>query len=393
MPLRRAEMLLHLVRSMSIAIGPDEVIAGNRSLLPRMGVIAPEGAVEWVDRELEILPVRPQDRFQITAAQIAELRTDIFPYWRGKTIEDIVARRVPEDVGVAVAGKAFSLNQTDHAQGHILPDVETWLRLGVRGLRDKVNRARVGATHELPLRGPEQQNNEAAQKALQAAQELMLGHAELAAAQAAQCPDPERAAELEHVSGVCRWLSENPARDFWEALQAVSFLFVLLQIESNASSFSPGRFDQYMLPYLERDLAGKHLTLAQAQELLEHFWLKFNEIVLLRSSHSARYFAGFPIGFNIALGGQLADGSDATNLLSFMCLRAQADLGLTQPNLSIRIHAGSPQEFLEAAAFVIGKGSGMPQVFNDEVIVPGQVNRGLPLAEALNDAVVVFVYL
>ncbi len=388
MPLRRAEMLLHLVRSMSIAIGPDEVIAGNRSLLPRMGVIAPEGAVEWVDRELEILPVRPQDRFQITAAQIAELRTDIFPYWRGKTIEDIVARRVPEDVGVAVAGKAFSLNQTDHAQGHILPDVETWLRLGVRGLRDKVNRARVGATHELPLQRPLQHHYDAALIALQAAQEFMLRHAELAAAQAAQCPDPERAAELEHVSGVCRWLSENPARDFWEALQAVSFLFVLLQIESNASSFSPGRFDQYMLPYLERDLAGKHLTLAQAQELLEHFWLKFNEIVLLRSSHSARYFAGFPIGFNIALGGQLADGSDATNLLSFMCLRAQADLGLTQPNLSIRIHAGSPQEFLEAAAFVIGKGSGMPQVFNDEVIVPGQVNRGLPLAEARNYAVV-----
>ena len=110
--------------------------------------------------------------------------------------------------------------------------------------------------------------------------------------------------------------------------------------------------------------------------------------MLLRSSHSARYFAGFPIGFNIALGGQLADGSDATNLLSYMCLRAQADLGMTQPNLSVRVHAGSPQEFLEAAAFVIGKGSGMPQVFNDEVIIPGQVNRGIPLEEARNYAVV-----
>ncbi len=110
--------------------------------------------------------------------------------------------------------------------------------------------------------------------------------------------------------------------------------------------------------------------------------------MLLRSSSSARYFAGFPIGFNIAVGGQLRDGSDATNLLTYMCLHAQADIGLTQPNLSVRVHAGSPQELLEAAAFVICKGSGMPQIFNDEVIVPGQVNRGLPLAEARNYAVV-----
>ena len=71
-----------------------------------------------------------------------------------------------------------------------------------------------------------------------------------------------------------------------------------------------------------------------------------------------------------------------------MCLRAQADLGLTQPNLSIRIHSNSPDEFLQAAAFVISKGSGMPQVFNDEVIMPGQINRGVAPEDALNYAVV-----
>ena len=91
---------------------------------------------------------------------------------------------------------------------------------------------------------------------------------------------------------------------------------------------------------------------------------------------------------NLVIGGQLADGADATNLLSYMCLRAQADLGLTQPNLSIRIHQNSPAEFLEAAAFVISRGSGMPQVFNDEVIIPGQLNRGISPADAMNYAVV-----
>jgi len=161
-----------------------------------------------------------------------------------------------------------------------------------------------------------------------------------------------------------------------------------LQIESNASSFSLGRLDQYLLPYLERDLETGALNLAEAQDLLEYFWLKCNEIVLLRSSSGARYFAGFPIGFNITTGGQTTDGRDATNLLSFMCLRAQADLAMTQPNLSIRIHKNSPQDFLETAAFVISKGSGMPQVFNDEVIIPGQRQRGVAAEDAMNYAVV-----
>jgi formate C-acetyltransferase len=223
---------------------------------------------------------------------------------------------------------------------------------------------------------------------LEAAQVLIVRYADLAAQMAASAADPQRAAELTQIAANCRHLAHDAPETFYQALQAVWFLFVILQIESNASSFSPGRFDQYMLPFLLHDLESGRLTLAAAQELLEALWLKFNEIVLLRSSSSARYFAGFPIGFNIAVGGQLADGGDATNLLTSMCLCAQANLGLTQPNLSVRVHAGSPQELLEAAAYVIAQGSGMPQIFNDEVIVPGQVNRGLPLAEARNYAVV-----
>jgi formate C-acetyltransferase len=385
MPIRRARMLLHLARYLSIAAGPEELITGNRSLKPRMGVIAPEGAVRWVDGELEILPTRPQDPFAITADQIEEVRGTIFPYWQGRTLEDQVAARLPATVAAAVRGRAFSLNQTDHAQGHILPDVERWLRLGVQGLR-----ARIVQAGDLPgRRAPAQQVfDDAALIALQAATEYMQRYAAAAHAQASQTTDDQRRAELARIAANCAWVAEQPPRDFWEALQSLWFLFVLLQMESNASSFSPGRFDQYMLPFLEADLASGRLTLGQAQDLLESLWLKFNEIVLLRSSTSARYFAGFPIGFNIVLGGRAADGGDATNALSYMCLRAQADLGLTQPNLSIRLHQHSPQRFLQAAAAVIGRGSGMPQVFNDEVIIPAQLNRGVAPADALNYAVV-----
>jgi len=385
MPVRRAKMLLHLVRHLSIDIYADELIVGNRSLRPCMGVIAPEGAVEWVDGELEGLPTRPQDRFNIQPEQIAELREEVFPIWRGKTLEDIVAKRVPDDVRCAVDAKVFSLHQTDHAQGHILPDVETWLRLGVKGLRERVETARQRVEAQ---QHATQGHYDAALIALEAAHEFTMRYARLAHERAEVIIDDIRVGELRRIAATCEWLSENPPRDFSEALQAVWFLFVLLQIESNASSFSPGRFDQYMLPYLERDLVEGRLTLDQAQALVEQLWLKLNQIVLLRSSSSARYFAGFPIGFNIVLGGQRPEGGDATNYLSYMCLRAQADLGMTQPNLSIRIHRDSPHEFLMAAAAVIAKGSGMPQVFNDEVIIPGQLNRGIKPADARNYAVV-----
>jgi formate C-acetyltransferase len=384
MPVRRATMLRDLARRTSIAIYDGERIVGNRSLLPRMGVIAPEGAVDWIDRELEILPTRPQDRFDIAPDEIAVLREQVFPYWRGKTLEDVVAERVPEHVRRAVKARAFSLNQTDHAQGHILPDVATWLDLGIGGLRA---RARTAARRTAgdPAKAV---FYEASAIALDAAALLMRRYARLAAHRARKEADPGRARELREVAARCRWLAEGPARNFPDALQAVWFLFVILQMESNASSFSPGRLDQYLLPYLEADLTSGALTLEAAQEWLELLWLKFNEIVLLRSSSSARYFAGFPIGFNVILGGQTADGGDATNLLSYMCLRAQADVGLTQPNLSIRIHRDSPQPFLRAAAAVIGRGGGMPQVFNDEVIIPGQIRRGVDPADARDYAVV-----
>ena len=238
MIIRRAKMLLHLVRSMSITIYPDEIVVGNRSLLPRMGIIAPEGAVDWIDKELEILSSRPQDSFNIQPEHIRELREKIFPYWRGKTLEDSVAGRVPEDVKGAVKGKVFSLNQSDHAQGHILPDVETWLKLGIEGLREQL----LAAQRRSNVQAPAQQAfYEAALIVLQAASELMGRYASLAREQAEGAADKTRRRELQQIGEICDCLSEHPARDFWQALQAVWFLFVLLTIRTNPIRYTPGR--------------------------------------------------------------------------------------------------------------------------------------------------------
>jgi hypothetical protein len=140
--LRRAQMLLHLARTLSIAIEPDELIVGNRSLLPRMGVIAPEGAVDWIDRELEILPTRPQDRFNITPAQIRELRDEIFPYWRGKTHRGHRRAARARRCARGRAGQSL-LAQPDRPRPGAHPARRGgWLRLGIGGLRRQVLAAR-----------------------------------------------------------------------------------------------------------------------------------------------------------------------------------------------------------------------------------------------------------
>lgn len=386
--IRRAKAFRHIVRKLTISIHPDELIVGNRSPRPRMGVVTASAASNWIDRELETLPTRAQDPFDVDPADIVELRTEIFPYWRGKTLEDYTAAVIPPDVREVVQAKVFQLNQTDHAQGHILPNVEEWLREGPTGLRDRARENCAKLARAGKLSQSQSEFYEAVDISLDAASVLMVRYADLARELRRKESSPDRARELEQIAEDCNYLASQPPLNFRQALQSVAFLFVLLQIESNASSFSPGRFDQYMLPYLQRDLESGELTIPAAQELLECLWCKFNEMVLLRSAESARYFAGFPIGFNLIVGGQLADGQDATNELSFMCLQAQADVRMPQPNFSVRLHKQTPGDFLTAVARVIRIGTGMPQLFNDEVIIPAYENRGVAHADAMDYAVV-----
>ncbi|HKK41133.1 MAG TPA: pyruvate formate lyase family protein, partial [Bacteroidales bacterium] len=165
---------------------------------------------------------------------------------------------------------------------------------------------------------------------------------------------------------------------------AIWFLLVILQMESNASSFSPGRLDQYLYTYLQSDLNSYRLGLHEAVELLDALFIKFNQIVYMRNSHSARYFAGFPTGFNVTVGGQATDGTDGTNLLTYLVLKAHEHTRLPQPNLTARIHKGSPLLFLDECSRIIGLGTGMPQIVNDESIVPSLRSAGISKDDALD---------
>jgi len=137
-----------------------------------------------------------------------------------------------------------------------------------------------------------------------------------------------------------------------------------------------------MLPYYRKDMAAGTLTQQAAQELLECFWIKPNEMILLDDREHATYRGGYPNGWNLVVGGMTPEGTDGTNELSYMCLQAFEDVRLFQPNFGVRTFGGSPERFLARAWEVIALGAGVPQVFNDEVVIDALVRSGLPLEEA-----------
>jgi len=373
--LLRAVALTESLAGIDIRITPGELIVGNRTSGVRAGVIAPESGLRWVDKELETLPVRPFDQFRIRREDIKEFRRDILPYWKGKTLEDKLDEIIGDEM--SAIGKVVRINQTNSSQGHISPNTAEWLKFGPAKLREMAL--------DRETTNPEKADfYEGIAISLEGACIFMRRYADLAREMAAKSASP---AELLEIARICDKISLYPPDTFHEAIQSVWFLYVVLHMESNACSFSPGRMDQYLYPYFLGDIHEGRITSEDALELIECLFLKFNQIVYMRSSTSAKHFAGFPSGFNVVVGGQDSNGEDASNELSYIILRAHEHLLLPQPSLSARLHKKSPDRFLTRCANVIGQGSGMPQLFNDEAVIPTLRGKGFTPADARNYAI------
>lgn len=375
---KRAWSLYNALTQIEIGIEPEELIVGNRTKGVRYGVVFPESGISWVDREFETIPTRPQDKFLVHPEDIETFRKVIVPYWKGKSLEDIVHQRIGDEI--SEISKVVKINQTDHAQGHICPNVKEWLELGPAGVIAKAEKNLVGAN------ASQQEFYRCVILVMQGVQKFMQRYADLLEEKADSYP--KYTASMRELAKICQNLQNRPVQSFHEALQSTWFLFVVLHMESNASSFSPGRLDQILYPYYQKDLAEKKMDDDQALEMIECLWLKFNEIVYLRNKNSAKYFAGFPIGFNVAVGGQDENGNDASNALSHLLIQAQEDIGLPQPNLSVRLFEHTDQALLTHAVKCVSKGSGMPQFFNDKAIVSPLMDLGISKQDALNYAIV-----
>ncbi len=388
--LRRAKALAHTLASMTIYIDQDEIIVGNQASAPRAAPLFPEYLVDFLANEIDDFPNRRADVFEVSPEVKAHIINTIVPTWRGKTLNDRVMAVMPPDVAAAQkAGVISGRGIITSGDGHLIMNIEKVLRVGLEGI---IAEAEAALADLSPYEANEFKKRpflEGAIITLKAAIDFAHRFADEAKRQAAlPATSPERRAELETIAAVCRQVPAKPPRTFQEAVQSAYFVHLLSQIESNGHSFSLGRFDQYTYPFYQADLETGRITRDQALEILELLWLKLFSIIKVRPWDHTRFGIGYPTYQNVTIGGQTENGGDATNDISYMVLETIRNIRLTQPNVSARVHTGTPDRFLMECAKTIKLGFGMPAMKNDEIIIPALLEKGVSPGDAYDYAIV-----
>ena len=380
---RRSAAFAHILRNIPIVIRDGELIVGSATKAPRGCQVFPEYSYEWLEAEFETVAIRAADPFYISEKTKEDLRK-AYPYWKGKTCSDLAKSNMAPEAydAFTVHGMFTPGNYFYNGIGHVNVNYEKVLKKGYRGIIAEAQ----AALNQLDVSDPEyvQRNNflRAVIESCEAVVEYARRYAVLARELAKKEKNETRKAELEKIAQNCMHVPEFPASDFHEACQSFWFVQLLLQVESSGHSISPGRFDQYMYPYYKKDIDAGKITIEEAQELIDCIWVKLNDINKVRDAVSADGFAGYGMFQNLIVGGQNVHGMDATNDLSYMCLEASMHVPLPQPSISIRVWNGSPESLLVKAAALTRLGTGLPAYYNDEVIIPSIMSRGLTLEDA-----------
>lgn len=377
--IRSARAFYDCCDRLGVHIFEGELVVGAIGEFRKCGILTPEFSWMWVDREMDHFATRPQDPYIMTDEQRAFVRENIFSYWRGKSLEEAFLARLPEDtrrIGIDT-GIIDNDSKWRQAVGEVTPDYEGILfKKGFGGIiRDAQERL-----SQLDAADPEDAEKREFYESVIWTSRGIIRYANRYADEAERMAetegDPKRAEELRVIARICRVVPENPPAGFYEAIQFLWFTQVGGILSENPLALNPGRFDQYMNPYYEADLAKGSITEEGAQELIEALWLKYSEWVWTISANTADYFAGYNQFQNLTVGGKKRDGRDGTNPVTFMALKATEEAKTHQPGLSVRVHADCPGEFLDAVTHLVSKGTGFPAIHSDSVGYQMLINAG-----------------
>jgi formate C-acetyltransferase len=384
LPIKRALMLEKILSNMSIYIEDETLLAGNQASSNCAAPIFPEYAMDWVVNELDLFEKRDGDVFHITEDNKQILR-ELEPFWKGKTIKEKALASMPElsklfyDYGIIKAeGNITS------GDAHIAVMYEKVLSQGLRRYEERV----IEKINDLDLTDYKNQEKLHFYKGIiitiDAVKRFAIRYSELAEAMSKEAGTEARKNELRELSRILKKVPYNPADTFYEAVQSVWLIQLVLQIESNGHSLSYGRMDQYLYPYYQKDLSDGVLSEEFACELLTNLWIKTYTINKIRSWSHTQYSAGSPLYQNVTIGGQTIEGKDAVNPLSYMIVRSVAQAHLPQPNLTIRYFSGLDHRFMNEAIELMKLGTGMPAFNSDEVIIKSLIDKGVTKEDAFN---------
>lgn len=380
----RALMLQKILENMSIYIEDKTLIVGNQATKNKNAPIFPEYTMEFVLNELDLFEKRDGDVFYITEETKQQLR-DIASFWENNNLRARGEALLPEEVSVFMETGVFGMEgKLNAGDAHLAVNYEKILAFGLKGYEERVKDLKA----KLDLTAPDSIDKNIFYKAvlivIEAVHQFAQRYSKLAQELADKEKDSKRKAELLEISRICAKVPYEPATSFYEAVQSVWFIQLILQIESNGHSLSYGRFDQYMYPYYIKDIQEKVITKDEALELLTCLWIKTLTINKVRSQAHTLSSAGSPMYQNVTIGGQTPDKKDAVNELSFVVLQSVAQTRLTQPNLTVRYHKNINKAFFDDCIEVMKLGFGMPALNNDEIIIPSFINWGVKEEDAYN---------
>jgi trans-4-hydroxy-L-proline dehydratase len=384
-PVGRAMSFLHLMRNKTVYIGEGELIVGERGPAPKATPTYPELCCHSLD-DLNILNSRERTPFDVSEEALKVYEEEIIPYWGGATIRDRVFETMQPEWNDAFEAGVFTEFMEQRAPGHAILDDKIYHR-GFTDLSQRI-RELIDALDFINDKDAFAKCEEL--KAMQIACEAIITQSyryAKAATEAADAEtDPARKAELLDIAEVCTRVPGQAPRTFREALQAYWFVHLGVITELNTwDSFNPGRLDQHMYPFYVRDIKAGRLTPERARELLQCFWVKFNNQPAPPKVGITEEQSGTYTDFSlINVGGLSPDGSDAVNELSYMIMDVVEEMQLVQPSSCIQISKKNPAAFLQRAAKVFRTGLGQPSVFNTDVIIKEMLRDGKSMTDARN---------
>jgi len=380
---QRALVFKALMEKKKIFIDDGELIVGERGPAHKATPTYPEVCCHSL-QDLETLNSRPKTSYAVDEETLKIYHEEIIPFWRGRAMRDrIFAQMTPEWKEAYEAG-IFTEFMEQRAPGHtVLGD-----KIYHQGLLDILQDIQESLSRLDFYRDPEALDKKEELEAMAICAEALITyarrHARLAREMAEKEKDPQRKKELEKIAATCEWVPAHAPRDFWEALQYYWFVHVGVTTEYNTwDSFNPGRLDQHLYPFYRKGLEEGTLTREQAKELLEAFWVKFNNQpappkVGVTAEESGTY-TDFAL---INVGGLTPDGRDAVNELSFLILEVIEEMRLLQPSSMVQVSAKNPDSLLLRALKIVRTGFGQPSIFNTDAIVQELVRQGKTVEDA-----------
>jgi formate C-acetyltransferase len=382
-PVMRAKSFLHLCEHKTVCIGEGEMIVGERGPGPKETPTFPELTCHSVE-DLKILNSRAKTHYDVKPETLRVYEEKIIPYWRGRSMRDKMFAQLPVQWHDAYGAGLFTEFMEQRAPGHTVLDGKIYAK-GMLDFKRDIAEAVAGLDflHEADA-FDKRETLTSFGIACDAVIRLAERHAALARDMAAAETHAARRAELETIAEVCGRVPAQAPRNFHEALQYYWFCHLAVITELNGwDSFSPGHLDQHLLPFYQKGLAEGTLTRQSARELLECFFIKFNNHpappkvgVTLAESGTYTDFA------NINLGGLLPDGSEGSNEVSHILLDIVEEMHLVQPSSNIQLSRKSPDAFLNHALRVIRQGYGFPSIFNADAVVLEQLRQGKQIEDA-----------